>query len=58
VPVKVKQTNDNFLSDTTKVNNRKGAVNDMRMNDTEMAMRRNHKAGSIPEISVQSKSRP
>jgi hypothetical protein len=39
VPVKVKQFNDNFFSDTTKTNNIKRAVNDIKMNDSEMTMR-------------------
>jgi hypothetical protein len=39
VPVKVKQINDNSFSDTTKTTNIKRAVNDMKMNDSEMIMR-------------------
>jgi len=52
VPKKVKQINDHLFIDTYKSNNIKIGVNDMMVNDSEMSVRWNRQAWSIPEISV------
>jgi len=52
VPKQIEQINDHLFIDTYKSNNIKIGVNDMTVNDSEMSVRWNRQAWSIPEILV------
>jgi len=52
MPKKVEHINDYIFIDTYKSNKIQIGVNEMRVNDSEMCMRWNNEAGSIPDISV------
>ena len=57
VHIKVEQSIVNLFLNTYNSNNKKIGMNEMKMNDYDMSMRRSNRARSIPEISVQRKPR-
>jgi len=52
MPKQIEQINHNLFVHTYKANKIKIGMNEMRMNDSQMSMRWNNEACSIPEKSV------